>query len=303
VNDSAPVLSELLRQWSFDVVWLGAIGLAAVVYLRAALNPAAHRGHRPHQPWRSVSFAIGLVCLGIAVISPLEYYGNQFLWVDFTGFLVITMIVPPLILLGSPLTLAFRAGSPTARRRLRAIYRGPVAKLVTFPASSWLIFAAVTYLWQFTPLTDTAAHHAAVRDFQQFSLLAVGLLFWNPALCADPVRWRIPLPLRALYVFVEMTHKGLFGGMFLSMNHPMHRYFATHAPPWGPGPMTDQRMSILILWIGGNLIFLVALVGLVIRWVQYEARSTARTDARLAKARAAETSRRTALERVFQKPV
>jgi hypothetical protein len=67
--------------------------------------------------------------------------------------------------------------------------------------------------------------------------------------------------------------------------------------------MTDQRISILILWIGGNLIFLVALVGLVIRWVQYEARSTARTDARLAKARAAETSRRTALERVFQKPV
>lgn len=303
MTESAPSIAVILGHWSFDVVWIAALVVLAGVYFRAASRPSARRGHRPHSPWRSASFATGLFCLAIAVLSPLEHYGNQLLWVNFAGFLVITMIVPPLLLLGSPLTLAFRVSSPQARRWLRALYRGRVARLVTFPAASWLIFAVVTYLWQFTPLTDVAARHGAVRHLQQFSLLAVGLLFWNPALCADPVRWRVPLPLRALYVFVEMTHKGLFGGMFLSMNHPMHHYFATHSPAWSAGPMTDQRMSILILWIGGNLIFLVALIGLVVRWVQYEARHTARTDARLARARAADVSRRAALDQVFQKPV
>jgi hypothetical protein len=67
--------------------------------------------------------------------------------------------------------------------------------------------------------------------------------------------------------------------------------------------MDDQRIAILVLWLGGNLIFLAVLIGLVVRWVQYEARSTARTDARLAAARAAATSRRAALDRVFEKPV
>src|SRR5438045_6998825 len=33
-----------------------------------------------------------------------------------------------------------------------------------------------------------------------------------PIFCADPLRWRMAYPLRALYVFVEMTHKGHAAG-------------------------------------------------------------------------------------------
>jgi putative membrane protein len=303
VNEPAPGLFDILTHWSFDLPWLVVIAAAAALYLRAATNPAAHRGRRPHARWKTFAYLAGIAALAIGVLSPLDHYGDHVLWLNFTSLLVITMIAPPLILLGSPLTLAFRVSSPRGRRRLRTFYRGAHTRVLTFPAVSWLLFAAATYIWQFTPLTDAAARHEPLRDLQQASLLAVSLLFWNPALCADPVRWRIPLPLRALYIFVEMTHKGLFGGMFLSMRHPMHDYFVTHAPSWAPGPMDDQRIAILVLWLGGNLIFLAVLIGLVVRWVQYEARSTARTDARLAAARAAATSRRAALDRVFEKPV
>ncbi|HMO96933.1 MAG TPA: cytochrome c oxidase assembly protein, partial [Tepidiformaceae bacterium] len=141
---------------------------------------------------------------------------------NFTGFLVLTMIAPALILLGAPLTLAFRTASAPRRASLRRIYRSRLAAMITFPVFTWLLFAVVTYIWQFTALTDRAVENAFLRDAQQASSLAVGLLFWLPALAADPLRWRLAYPLRALYVFVEMTHKGLFGGMFLSMNNAMH---------------------------------------------------------------------------------
>ena len=217
MTEQAPGIGEVLGHFAVDLPWLVLLGLAATAYIRASRVAGASAARSRHPRWKLGAFGAGLGAVAVAVLSPLEYYGNQFLWVNFLGFLILTMVGAPLILLGSPLTLAFRASSSVGRRRLRRFYRGRALAVATFPVVSWLGFAVVTYLWQFTALTDWAAENTFARHLQQLTLLAVALCFWSPALAADPVRWRIPHPLRALYVFVEMTHKGLFGGMFLSM--------------------------------------------------------------------------------------
>lgn len=301
--EPAPSLSEILLHFSPDVPWLLVVVGISTAYLAAARRSRATEVRKPHSPWRSASFAAGMLLVGVAVMSPIEHYGNTLLWVNFSGFLILTMVAAPLILLGSPLTLAFRVANKPWRMRLRRGYRSSVLAAVSFPAVTWLLFAVVTYVWQFSSLTDAAAKNVFVRDFQQVSLLAAALLFWQPVVAADPQRWRLPYPLRALYVFVEMTHKGLFGGMFLSMNHPMHASFAAGLPSWGPGPMTDQRISILILWIGGNLIFVLALAWLVAGWVGFEQRATRRTDRQLEEARIALRAKHSAIEQVFRKGV
>ena len=160
----------------------------------------------------------------------------------------------------------------------------------------------VTYAWQFTGLTEEAAANVFVRDAQQLSLLAVSLLFWWPALCADPVAWRMNHPLRVLYVAVEMTHKGLFGGMFLSLNTPVHETLAANLPAWAPSAMMDQRLAILVLWVGGSLVFLVALAAIAVSWVRYEARQSARVDRRLDALREARRQRARALGSVAERP-
>lgn len=302
MQESAPGPSEILAQWSFDPVWAALLLLVGAAYLLAARWLNRKRPRLPHPRWKTGVFITGVLVVGLATLSPLERYSNQTLWINFTGFLLLTMVAAPLIVLGSPLTLALRVATPAWRARLRRAYRGRVATVVTFPVFTWLLFAVVTYLWQFSALTDEAAHHAILRDTQQLTLLAVALLFWTPALCADPQRWRMAFPLRGLYVFLEMTHKGLFGGMFLSVNSPFHPGFAANAPSWAPAAMTDQRIAILILWIGGNIIFVGALIGILSRWVRYEARVEARSDRRLAHARAASSQRKAALRQVFEKP-
>jgi putative copper resistance protein D len=240
--------------------------------------------------------------LAAATLSPLNHYGDQLLWANFTGFLVLTMVAAPLMLLGAPVTLFFRVADAGGRRRARKWLASRAVRTVTFPITAWLLFAVVTYVWQFTSLTEAAARNPVARDVQQSTLLVVALTFWAPALCADPGLLRMGYPLRILYVFLEMTHKGLFGGMFLSMSTPFHGWYAANAPAWAPSAMTDQRIAIVVLWIGGNLVFLAVLVGLAIRWIQYEGRVSARIDRRLADWRAAERRRQAALATVFKRP-
>lgn len=299
--ESAPGVAEILSHWSWDIPWLGAVLFATGAYFRAFTR--ARDTPQPHAGWRLWSYLAGIVLVMLAVLSPLEHYGNELLWANFTGFLLITMVAPPLILLGAPLTLAFRTASPRGRRVLRALYRNPVAAAATFPVATWLAFAVVTYLWQFTTLTGVAASNAFVRDLQQATLFLVGLLFWAPALAVDPMRWRMAYPLRALYVVLEMAHKALFGGMFLSMNTAMHDKFATTAPAWAPAAITDQRLAILVLWLGGNMIFVAALAGILTGWVRYERRNQHRTDWRLRLQREAAARRREAMDQVFTRPL
>ena len=302
MNETAPGLAEILGHFAFDPPWYAAVLVVAGLYGAGLRRVLLARPRVPPQRLRAVAFLLGLVLVLVATQSPLEHYGNQLLWADFAGMFLLTMAAPPLILLGAPLTLAFRAGDKGARARLRGLYRGRVERVLGMPVVAWLLFAVVTYSWQFTSLTEQAATNVFVRDTQQLTLLAVGLLFWWPALCADPVPWRMGHPLRVLYVAVEMTHKGLFGGMFLSLNTPVHETFAANAPLWSISAMADQRLAILILWVGGSLVFLVALAAIAISWVAYEARSAARIDRRLDRERRARRERSRALGGVFERP-
>ena len=289
---------------AWDVFWLGALAGAVLVYGRAWRQARLAGPRMAHPLWKLVLFNAGLLAVAGGVLSPLSHLGDEVLWINFAGFLLITMVGAPLLLLGSPLTLAFKVSARQGRTRLRRLYRSWPVVAVTFPVASWLAFAVLTYAWQFTRLTDLAAEHRLLREVQQVSLLGVALCFWMPALAADPLRWRMAHPLRALYVVVEMTHKGLFGGMFLSMAHPFHAGFASRLPSWtGLTPMGDQRFAILVLWLGGNVIFVAALGGIVVRWVQYERRNAHRTDWHLSLVREARKRRQAALDQVFTKGV
>lgn len=280
--------------WTLDPFWLPLAAGSFVLYVHAFRSA---RGRHP--AWRFAAFTVGLLLVLATTVTPLEDLGNRILWVNFAGFLLLTMVAAPLLLLGAPLTLAFRVGGPRRRAQLRALYRSRLAGFATFPIVTWLLFAVVTYLWQLTPLTDLAATNPLLRDFQQATLLLVGLLFWIPALAVDPMQWRLPHPLRALYVAVEMAHKGLFGAIFLSMNTAIHDGFAAHASD----PIADQHLAIMLLWIAGNLLFVAALAAILIGWVRYESRHQRRLDRRLALQREAERRRRAALEKVFHRPV
>ncbi|HEY6056921.1 MAG TPA: cytochrome c oxidase assembly protein, partial [Candidatus Limnocylindrales bacterium] len=65
---------------------------------------------------------------------------------------------------------------------------------------------------------------------------------------------------------------------------------------WGPTPLADQQAAGGLMWVTGDLMFLVAVLAIVFTWMRHEERETVRLDARLDAERAAIRDREVLLE-------
>ena len=95
-------------------------GLVVVAFLYAF-------GRREHDTLRrDAYFYGGLLVLVVAIDSPVDTYADRLFWVHMVQHVLLTMVAPPLILLGRPWPRIVRA-LPSAARR--AIARGLLACL------------------------------------------------------------------------------------------------------------------------------------------------------------------------------
>ncbi len=283
----APELPGILLQWRFEPSAIGGVALAAAAYLWAVKRvQRAHSAH-PHPKRRRWFFLAGLATLVLALASPIEAYEGQLFSVHMLQHMLIELVAAPLLLAGAPVTLALRAASPSLRRRLLAILQSRVVHLISFPVVAWVLFAGVNWGWHFSILYNEALENPWLHYVEHASFLAAALLFWWPVLGVDPSPWRMPHPVRLLYLFVAMPQNSFLGVALLSAATVLYPHYVTNLRRWGPTPLDDQRLGGTLMWVGGDLAFLAGMVVVIAGWMAYEDRRTARLDARLAAERAA----------------
>ncbi|HEX7171186.1 MAG TPA: cytochrome c oxidase assembly protein [Candidatus Limnocylindria bacterium] len=282
-----PELPGVLLAWSLDPLALGGILLAGALYLAAARRVAAAHPSNPHPRHRTWLFVAGLVAIGLALLSPIEAYEGALFSVHMVQHLFLELAAAPLLLAGGPITLALRAASPGWRRRLLTLLHSRVVHVVSFPVIAWVLFAAVNWGWHFSTLYDQALENELLHYLQHASFLGAALLFWWPAIGADPSPWRLPHPVRLLYLFLAMPQNSFLGVALMSASTVLYPHYLTNARGWGPTPLEDQQLGGVIMWVVGDLGFLAGMVVVVVLWMRHEERRTVRIDARLAAERAA----------------
>jgi cytochrome c oxidase assembly factor CtaG len=282
-----PELPGVLLEWSLDPLALIGILLAAGLYLGAVRRVADAHPSNPHPRHRTWLFLGGLLAIGLALLSPIEAYEGQLFSVHMVQHLLLELAAAPLLLAGAPITLTLRAASPTWRRRLLAVLRSRVVHVVSFPVIAWMLFAAVNWGWHFSTLYDQALENDLLHYLQHASFLGAALLFWWPAIGADPSPWRLPHPVRLLYLFLAMPQNSFLGVALMSASTVLYPHYLANARDWGPTPLEDQGLGGVIMWVVGDLGFLAGMVVVVVLWMRHEERRTVRIDARLAAERAA----------------
>lgn len=283
-----PSLATLVTGWSFDpTVWIPVI-VAALAYALAVR--AVDRAHpkNPVPRWRLWSWMAGLAAIILALASPIEYYDTTLFSAHMIQHLLLMMVAAPLLVLAAPITLLLRVSSPAVRKKwILPVLHSRIVWFISYPIVAWILFAGVMWFSHFSPLFDAALEDDMLHRLEHLLFIGTALLFWWPVVGADPSPHRMSFPARLAYTGLGMPLSSFLGLVIFSASNVLYDHYLTLERDWGFTALEDQAWAGGIMWAGGDLVFVIALVLTVAAWLRHEEREGRREDARLARRRAA----------------
>ncbi|GAA5109450.1 cytochrome c oxidase assembly protein [Pseudonocardia adelaidensis] len=279
-----PTLARLAFDWRFDLIF----GTAAIV-LAAVYLLGVRRLHRRGDRWvtgRTVAWLSGCVALLIATSSGIGRYGPAMFSVHMGQHMILNMLVPILLVLGAPVTLALRAlppagraGAPGPREWLLAAVHSPVARVLTHPLVTLALFVGSYYALYFSSLFPAALPEHWAHKVMNVHFLLVGLLFFWPIVGIDPAPRRLPPAARMGLVFASVPFHAFFGVAVMSGKTALGGdYYRGLALPWVPDVLVDQRLGGGLAWAAGEIPLLIVVIALLIQWSRQDERSARRAD-------------------------
>lgn len=281
-----PVLSAALRSWDLRLEVIVILAAAGIIYslgwrrlrARTASQRASRAGNRwrAGAAWRPVVYILGLLLLAIALMSPIDVLSAQLFTMHMVQHLFLVMIVPPLLLLANPLPYwlwglpknARLAGGRLLSRQSR--FRRTL-KQITGPGIVWLAFVIVYWGWHDPNAYQWALRSAFAHDLEHITFFLAAMLFWWHIVGAGP---KIHGPLspfaRAGYAVSAIPINMLAGLAFVFATAPIYGYYEAMPRLWGISVMQDQRIAGLIMWVPGSMMFLIAALVIISRWLQAE---------------------------------
>jgi putative copper resistance protein D len=281
VDVGPPDAAVLLFGWTFEPVIAISLLVTALAWVAAVRRVNVAHPSNPVPSIRTAAFLGGLFAIAVALMSGIERYDTVLFSVHMVQHILLTLVAPPLIVLGAPITLLLRLARPETRRRwILPVLHGRAVRALSFPVVAWVLFAGVMWATHFSPVFDRALEDRLVHDLEHLAYLGAGLLFWWPAVGLDPAPWRMSHPVRALYLFLQMPQNTFLAVAILSATTPLYGHYVTLVRAWGPTPLADQQAAAGIMWFVGDLLFLAAILGMVAAWMRHEERTTEVADRR-----------------------
>jgi putative copper resistance protein D len=266
-------VSDLVTRWVFDPVVVLSLTAAAWLYL-GGLRRLRSSGRPFPRRW-TTAYLAGLGAVALALVSPIDVYADALLWVHMCQHLLLTLVAPPLLALGAPITLALRATSPRTRRRwLVPVLRSRPVAFLANPIVGWVLFAGAPFAIHFSPLFDLALRDDAVHAAEHALWLGTALVYWWPIVGRDPMPHRVSYPARMFSMILTMPATSFAALALYGASTSLYPAYAALPAPWGAQALGSQRVAALIMWLVGNLAMVVAMLVVAAAWKRDEERQS-----------------------------
>lgn len=263
ITDTPPTGPFYTHWYIQPTIALGIFALAAAyIYFTGPANAKRpDDAERPISRRQRVSFLSGLALLFIALGPPMDDWSDWFLLsAHMVQHLIIMLVVPPLLLIGTPGWL-IRPVVTKFRGVERAGY------YLTRPLVSLIIASVVMVVWHFPQLYNAALKSEVLHSLEHMMFIGTSLLMWW-AICGNLKEWpRLNEPLQVLYLFATTFPMMVVGAFVTLSNSVIYTPYAEQTErPFGIGVMSDQQYGGLIMWLG-SFAYIFALISFIfIRW-------------------------------------
>lgn len=233
--------------------WLYAVGTGP---LRKHLA-----GNAPYPVSRVIAFYSGLIFLYLAVGSPLDQLGEDFLFsAHMVQHMLLIYVSPPLFLFGLPYWLIDPLFKPLT---LRKIFR-----FLTHPVSAGILFSLLFAIWHLPVLYEAALRDKSIHVLEHILIFFPALLMWWPIISPSRVLPPQNYGIRILYIFLLMVAQlPVFGALTLAQEviYPTYEF----APRiLDITPLQDQVLGGIIMKVTNMLVSLIVLTASFLYWYQ-----------------------------------
>jgi putative membrane protein len=218
------------------------------------------RKGRPVAAVRQVAFYAGVSVAVLALVSPIDYLGEErLLYVHMIQHLLLGDIAPLLIVLG----LTGAVLRPVLAIRWIRPLRALAHPLVALPL--WIVDL---YAWHLRVLYHAALHHDGIHALEHFFFFTCGALMWAAVIEPVPGPEWFGNGWKAVYTLVVRTAGGILGTLFVWAGHAFYPYYASGDALSGVSPVTDQQIAGAIMFVEGSVVTLLAFAWLFLRFAR-----------------------------------
>lgn len=264
---------ELFRSaWDWEPSIVVGCALVLAGYL------AAVRFRRDTQ---TLLFASGVTVILLALVSPLDTLGDDYLFsAHMLQHTLLDLLAPLFLILGLPVHLAKRiVGWRPAAIAERILGKLPVA---------WILGVGTFWAWHLPFLYNATLSNEDIHICEHLTFLVTGtILFW-PVFTPLNERRMDPLP-AVVYLALAALANSILGIIFTVSSTP---FYSGYAHPedelgalslirnqWGLNQLADQQLGGVFMWTIGSVIFLAAILTVLARWYREPESETPGTTA------------------------
>jgi putative membrane protein len=246
---------SLLTSWTFDPFQVVPVLLVGALYARR-VRTLRSRG-TPVATWRLWSFGGGLALVLLALVSPIDEFGEE----EFLSFHMLQHV-----LLGDLAPLAIVAGltGPILRPLLsvRSVF---ALRWLAHPLVALPLWAVDLGVWHVPLLYEAALHHPAIHALEHVCFFGFGALMWAPVIEVLPGPAWFGTGMKAGYILCVRAFETILGNVFLWAGSVFYPFYEHPVERWGISALSDQGIAGGVMMIEGSLVTIGALAWLFLR--------------------------------------
>jgi putative membrane protein len=245
-----------LTWWRWSIHPSTVIGIAA---LGALYLWAAYRLRRQPSVSQKIYFFSGLLLMFVSLNGPIHDLSDDYLFsAHMVQHLLLTLAMPPLLLLGVP---GWMYSGPLSYRFVRS-----AARFLTRAPIAFVVFNLTIAGWHLPPFYNAAMANHNIHILEHLMFMVAAVLMWWPLLSRVPELPRLAYPGQMLYSFLMSIPMSIVAVYIAMSDHVLYPAYAAAPRVLPLSPLEDQLLGALIMWIPGGIIFYIIMTVVFFKW-------------------------------------